>query len=464
MQCNKKRRLMTQVQRFRKRFLQSIGTALADVIPTQSLIGWILEEVGSYRERIYSPLTTLSLFIEQVLGSDHSCQDAVAKGLSLRVALGQSTCSLNTGPYCKARTRLPLSLLRRLAREVGSRLCADQPTAWRWRGREVKLIDGTTVSMPDTRANQARFTQSGGQQPNLGFPLARLVAVISLSTGAALEWAIDACKGKKTGETALLWRLLPTFTRGEIVIADSYYCGYFMIAGLINQGADIVMPQHHLRITDFRRGKQLGVRDHLVTWTRPQRPEWMEEATYAAMPEQLTMREVRAGGRTLVTTLLDACTVTKPALAELYAMRWQVELDLRSIKTVMQMDILRCKRPSMVEKEIAVHLLAYNLVRAVMAQAAAVHDVLPRQLSFKTALQLLRAFEVNLRHGSQQSPTTPQESLLAALAQRRLPHRPHRVEPRAVKRRPKQYWLLRKPRHVLRERLYRQQQRREQCA
>lgn len=464
MQCNKKKRLMKQVQRFRTRFLQSISTALADVIPQHSLVQWVIEEVGAYRERLYGPLATLSLFIEQVLGADRSCQDAVAKGLSLRVALGQSACSLNTGPYCKARMRLPLSLLRRLAREVSGRLCVAQPVIWRWRGREVKLIDGTTVSMPDTRANQTRFPQSGGQQPGLGFPLARLVAVVSLSTGAALEWAIDACKGKKTGETALLWRLLSTFTRGDIVIADSYYCGYFMIAGLLAQGVDIVMPQHHLRITDFRRGKQLGVRDHLVTWVRPQRPDWMDEATYATMPEMLTMREVRAAGRTLVTTLHDARAVTKPALAELYAMRWQVELDLRSIKTVMQMDILRCKTPTMVEKEIAVHLLAYNLVRAVMAQAAATHHVLPRQLSFKTALQLLNAFDVNLRHGSQRGSTTPHPPLLAALAQRRLPHRPHRVEPRAVKRRPKQHWLLRKPRYVLRERLYRQQQRREQCA
>jgi hypothetical protein len=230
-----------------------------------------------------------------------------------------------------------------------------------------------------------------------------------------------------------------------------------MIAGLINQGVDILMPQHHLRLTDFRRGQPLGVRDHLVTWARPQRPDWMDAATYATMPERLTMREVRAGGRTLVTTLVDACTVTKPALAELYALRWQVELDLRAIKTVMQMDILRCKTPTMVEKEIAVHLLAYNLVRAVMAQAAAMHQLLPRQLSFKTALQLLSAFEMNLRHGSPHAMR--HLPLLTALATRRLPHRPHRVEPRAVKRRAKPHDLLTRPRHIERRRLLRRQAR-----
>ena len=464
MQFNKKKCLVKHVRQFRARFAQSVDTVLANVVPEQSFIQWVIEEAGVYRERIYSPFATLVLFIEQVLGADHSCQDAVARGLSTRVALGQSACSLNTGPYCKARTRLALSLLVRLAREVGHRLCAAQPSAWRWRGREVKLIDGTTVSMPDTSANQARFPQSRGQKPGVGFPLARLVAVVSLSAGAVLEWTIDACKGKKTGETALLWRLLPRLARGDVIIADCYYAGYFMIAGLIALGADIVMPQHHLRITDFRRGQRLGVRDHVVTWARPQRPDWMDEATYATMPETLTMREVRVGGRTLITTLTDAGDVAKQALAELYAMRWHVELDLRAIKTVMQMDILRCKTPAMVEKEIAVHLLAYNLVRAVMAQAACMNHLLPRQLSFKTALQLLNAFEMSLRHGSPQGLAIRRTALLTGLGRRRLLHRPNRVEPRAVKRRAKPHSLLTKPRQILRARLLKLQERRVAAA
>ncbi|MEK7785555.1 MAG: IS4 family transposase, partial [Chloroflexota bacterium] len=390
--------------------------------------------------------------------------DAVARVVSARVALGQAPCSLNTGPYCKARSRLPLSLLTHLTREVGGRLCAGQPNAWRWRGREVKLVDGTTVSMPDTSANQARFPQSRTQKPGLGFPLARLVAVVSLSAGVVIEWAIDACKGKNTGETALLWRLMPHLQRGDVIIADGYYAGYFMVAGLIALGADIVMPQHHLRLTDFRRGLRLGVRDHVVSWVRPQRPDWMDESTYALMPETLTLREVRAGGRTLITTLTDARDTPKPVLAELYAMRWHVELDLRAIKTVMQMDILRCKTPAMVEKEIAVHLLAYNLVRTVMAQAAVSANLLLRQLSFKAALQLLNAFEMNLRHCPRQHLAQRQASLVAGIASCLLPHRPGRVEPRVVKRRPKQHWLLTKPRHVLRARLLKLQERRVAAA
>lgn len=464
MHSDKKRCLAQQVRRFRARFVQSVESVLGQVIPQAALTQWINEEAPSYRERIYNPFTTLVLFIEQVLGADHSCQDAVARGLSARVALGQFPCSLNTGPYCKARARLPLALLTRLARAVGAGLCARQPEAWRWRGREVKLIDGTTVSMPDTSANQERFPQSRSQKPGLGFPVARLVAVVSLSCGAVLEWAIAACEGKKTGETALLWQLMPRLTRGDVVIADGYYAGYFMIAALIARGVDILMPQHHLRRTDFRRGERLGVRDHLVDWQRPQRPEWMDEATYATMPETLTMREVRSAGRTLVTTLTDARATPKQDLVQLYTLRWHVELDLRAIKTVMQMDILRCKTPEMVEKEITAHLLAYNLVRAVMAQAAAAARLLPRQLSFKAVLQLLNAFEMTLRHCARRHLARHHATLIAAIAQCPLPHRPGRVEPRVVKRRPKQHWLLTQPRQILRERLYKQKQRREMMA
>lgn len=465
MQCNKKRRLQEQVQRFRARFAQSAEAVLGDILTRSSLIQWVAEEAGVYRERVYSPFATLMLFIEQVLGADHSCQDAVARGLSARVALGQNPVSLYTGAYCKARARLSLTLPARIAREIAKQLCARQPSAWRWRGREVKLIDGTTVSMPDTTANQARFPQNRQQKPGLGFPLARLVAVVSFSCGAVLEWAMDACEGKNTGETALLWRLLPTFSPHDVVIADSYYCGYFMVAGLVARGVDIVMPQHHLRLTDFRRGQRLGARDHLVTWARPQRPAWMDETTYATMPETLTMREVRVGGRTLVTTLTDEGFVSKPELAVLYGNRWHIELDLRAIKTVMQMDVLRCKTPAMVEKEIAVHLLAYNLARSVMARAAYAASRLPRELSFKSALQLLNAFEMILRHCPRPHLARRHALLISGIARCKLPHRPNRVEPRAVKRRPRQYWLLTTPRHLLHARLRRQQRRRqERCA
>lgn len=215
-----------------------------------------------------------------------------------------------------------------------------------------------------------------------------------------------------------------------------------------------MQPQQ--RHTDFRRGRRLGKKDHVVAWVRPARPAWMDAATYAAMPPSLMLRETRVGGLVLVTTLLDAGQVGVLDLLELYHARWQIELDLRAIKSVMQMDVLRCKRPEMVRKEIAVHLLAYNLVRAVMAQAAFLGHVLPRQLSFKAALQLIRAFEENLRHAPKVRQSIRRAYLLAGIAQVRLPHRPHRVEPRVLKRRTQQHPLMTHPRHVLKAALLQQ--------
>jgi len=219
-----------------------------------------------------------------------------------------------------------------------------------------------------------------------------------LSCGAVLEWAVSACEGKMTGETSLLWALSSHFKRGDVLIADRCYSGYFTIALMISLGVDVVMRQNALRSTDFRRGKRLGKRDHVVLWVLPKKPAWMDDATYQTMPATLTMRETRISEWTLVTTLLDANDVSKGELLKMYQLRWQVELDLRSIKDVMQMGVLRCKSPAMVLKEIAVHLLAYNLVRAVMAQSAHLGKTLPCKLSFKATLQVLRAFEKTLCH------------------------------------------------------------------
>jgi hypothetical protein len=453
MNGNKKRAVCAQIRRFRQRFVQGRGSLLSRLFTERCLGQWVCEECGRWRERIYGPLRTLTLFIEQVLSADHSCQDAVALGVSARVALGESVCSLNSGPYCRARQRLALSLIERLGREVAARICARQRPGWLWRGRPVKLIDGATVSMPDTVDNQRHFPQNRGQKRGLGFPLARVVAVISLSCGAVLEWACGACEGKASGETALLWGLVDKLAPGDIVVADRCYAGYFMIARLISQGVDVVIRQHQRRRCDFRCGKRLGARDHVVSWVRPKRPAWMDEATYQRMPQTLCMREVRVGGWTIVSSLLDARTVSKKDLLALYRSRWQVELDLRSIKAVMQMDILRCKSATMVRKEIATHLLAYNLVRAVMAQAASHAALSPRQLSFKATLQLLRAFEQNLRHCPRQRLVNQHAYLLGAIAALRLPLRPDRVEPRAIKRRPATYTFLSEPRSVVRKRL-----------
>ena len=450
-----KKRLQQGVQQFRRQFGDQPTRALGAVLPGEILRTLVEEEVGAFRERIYPPLTTLGLFIGQALSPDGACQDAVARRLSERTARGQAACSLNSGPYCKARQRLPLGLISRLATSVGEALERASPADWTWRGRSIKLMDGTTISMPDTKGNQAAYPQSGVQKPGLGFPLAMLVGLISLSTGAVLGWALGPCRGKHTGEQALFRTLMPQLECQDIVLADRYHCSYFTAALLMERGVDLVTRQHQRRLTDFRRGKRLGRRDHLVDWVRPTRPAWMDAETYARMPERLTLRETEIAGRVLVTTFTDPKFVSAAQLDQLYNRRWQVEVDLRSIKAYMGMDILRAKAPSMIDKEVAVYLLAYNLVCALMTRAAAGTGVTARSLSFKGAIQLFLAFEQQLRFGAGSGVRSMTAHLLGAISMLKLPVRPRRVEPHAIKRRPKNHKLLTLPRDVARARILR---------
>lgn len=430
--------------------MQGAGEALSKVLPSGDLERLVQEHGGAYRDRIYPPLRTLGLFIGQVLSADGACQDAVARNLSERTERGGAGCSLNTGPYCKARRRLPLELILQVQRVLARRMECSQPAGWRWRGRSVKLLDGTTVSMPDTPANQQAFPQNANQRAGLGFPLARLVAIVSLGNGAVLDWEMGACEGRDTGEQALFRQLLGALDPGDVVLADGLYCDYWILAQLKQRGVDALMHQNVHRRYDFRRGKRLGKGDHIVQWMRPRRPDWMDEQTYGAMPETLSVREVRVNGRVLVTTLLEREIAAPDELDRLYSSRWNIEVDLRSIKAEMGMDILRCKNPQMVRKEVGVHLLAYTLVRAVMAQAATLAGVLARALSFKGAVQLLNAYHQQLRHSAGTRSLVMIAHVLGALSMMRLPSRPFRIEPRAIKRRPKPHRLLLIPRALAR--------------
>lgn len=445
-----KKRLQQAVARFRVQFADQPTQAIQAVLPQSVLSTALAEEVGEYRQRIYPPLTTLGMFIGQALSADGACQDAVARVLSERRARGEAGCSLNTGPYCKARQRLPLSLIERLGVEVGEALERMGPSGWQWRGRSVKLLDGTTVSMPDTAANQSVYPQSGVQRPGLGFPLAMVVALISLSTGAVLRWALGPCRGKHTGEQALFRTLMASLQAGDVVLVDRYHCNYFTVAALQQRGVDILTVHHQRRVSDFRCGKRLGRADRLVQWERPPHPSWMDAETYAGMPERLSVRQTKVAGRILVSTLTDAKSVSALELDALYRRRWQIEVDLRSIKAEMGMDIVRAKSPSVVDKEIAVYLLAYNLVCALMTRAGAAANVLARALSFKGTVQLLLAFQQHLRHSAGTRTTIMIAHLLGAISTLKLPIRPGRVEPHAIKRRPKNHQLLMIPRPLAR--------------
>jgi hypothetical protein len=294
------------------------------VLEAQVIAEALEKELGPVRERVYPPLTTLGLFIGQAPGADGACQDSVARHPSARCARGQGPCSLSTGPYCKARHRLPLGLIQRLGVAVGETLERQSPPQWRWRGRSVKLVDGTTVSMPDTAANQARYPQSGEALPGLGFPQAMSLGLISLSTGAALGWALGPCRGKRTGEEAMFRALMSSLDPGDVVVADRLRFTYFTVAMLRKRGGDLVTRQHSHRRTDRRCGKRLGRHDRRVQWHRPRRPDWMDVETYARMPETSMVRHAEVAGRMLVSTLTEARSVEASDIPWLYKQRWQV--------------------------------------------------------------------------------------------------------------------------------------------
>jgi len=433
-----------------------------DILDAKMVERALADEGVTFNERIYTPLVTTCLFLSQVLDPDHSCRAAVARLIVWMAINGRKPCAAETGSYCDARHRLPQAVLAGLARQVARQIEGRGPDAWLWRGRRVVLVDGTTASMPDTQENQAAFPQMRGQKAGLGFPLVRMVALITLATGVVRDLAMGPYAGKKTGETALFRALWDGLEPGEVVLGDRCFASYFGIAGLSRRGVDVVFRMHQRRKFDFRRGRRIGIEDHVVSWAKPVRPDWMDEGTYGAIADELEVRELRvtvrqAGFRVnelvLVTTMLESEGCTRQEVADLFLQRWNIELDFRSIKCVMQMEVLRCKTPEMVRKEIWMHLLAYNLIRGVMAKAAEAHGAGPRDLSFKGALQTVTAFQDALRRSTASVRVTLIEAMLVAIASHRVGDRFGRVEPRANKRRPKPQRYLTEPRKEARKRL-----------
>ena len=407
-----------------------------------------------HRERLYPPTVTLAMFLHQALAADSSCQRAVSAWAASRAAEGLLSQSVRTGAFCRARARLPLPMVRALARHAAEQLNQRSLNGWRWRGQSIKLLDGTGISMPDTAQNQAAFPQPASQAKGVGFPMLRLCALIDLASGAVLEAATGPHQGVGHSELGLSHPLLAGLAPGDVLLADALYANYWMIAELVAAGVDVVLRQHGSRRTDFRRGQRLGTRDHVVQWQKPTHvPAWMSHAQYWAVPEQITLREVQVGGRIIVTTLRDPRAVAKTELGALYQRRWNIELDLRCIKTTLGMEVLRCLTPAMVEKELWLHLLAYNLIRLLMAQAAAEHGLAPRTLSFKHTVQLWNEFCArSLCHTTAAASFT---LLFKLIVQQRVGHRPGRIEPRARKRRPKSFQWLKVPRHQARQQITR---------
>lgn len=448
-------------------FLQEEGLPFAQVLPADVVDQAFADTgvaFGATRKSVFTPALTLWAFLSQVLEDDKSCRAAVLKVLALRLAQGQSSCSSDTGAYCRARAKLPATVLQRLTLQAGQTLERQVPADWLWHGRPVTLVDGTTLTLPDTPENQAVFPQPSTQEPGLGSPMLRMVVLLSLATACLLGMAVAPYAGKETGETALLRRLLDDLNPGDLLLADRYYCSYWLVALAQARGLDVVFRMHHLRGYDFRRGQHLGPDDHVVTWPRPQRPDWMDKATYETIPATLTVRELRVtttapGCRTpelvIVTTLTDADAYPKDDVADLYHDRWHVEPDICALKQSLQMEHLRCRTPFMVEKEIWAHFLGYNLIRKASCQAALLQEVHPRQVSFTATRQSLNAVRSQLTLASVAERVRQGMWLLREIGKEEVGNRPDRYEPRCVKRRPKPYKYLKKPRAEARAELLR---------
>ncbi|KHL67747.1 hypothetical protein SF06_34840 [Pseudomonas flexibilis] len=436
-----------QQQRVRRLAASTDVDTFASLLSRPDLLDCIEALLPRHRERLFPPAETLSMFMAQALSADRSCRKAVDDLAIKRLRTGSSPCSTRTGGYCRARQRLPVEMVSTLARTSGALISAKSRCSWLWMGRPVRLVDGTTVSMPDTAANQAAYPQSRGQKPGLGFPICRLVGIVCLSSGAVLNAALGRFRGKGGDEQTLLRTLLDTLDTGDVLLGDAYYATYFLLCELQRRGIDGVFEQYgaRRRSTDFRRGKRLGECDHLIGLEKPSRPAWMSQEQYEQAPDRLVVRELKAGNKILVTTLRCARKTPKAALKALFKTRWHVELDLRNLKSTMGLEMLSCRTPSMAVKELWVYLLAHNLIRMIMVQSAAMADCLPRELSFKHSLQLWLAWR-QFADGLEEDLV----DLLCLIVQQRVGNRAGRAEPRALKRRPKPYPLLTRTRQSAR--------------
>ena len=447
-------------------FLTCAGLPFVDILGGQR-IARIFAKHNALFGRTYTTPIVLWAFLSQVLrdGKEASCQSAVARISSYLVGQGQADIDPDTRDYCRARAKLSEDALHELTNEIAGEAQRLAEPQHLWKGRHAKLVDGSTFMMPDTPRNQAAYPQNPAQKPGIGFPIARFVVVISLATACVVDCAIATYKGKETGETALLRKLIGCFAKGDVAVADRFYGNYWMIVFLMRAGVDVCFRKHQKRHTDFRRGKRFGKDDHLVTWQRPGRPPWMSKEMYASMPKTIEVREIRyvitKPGRkqqpfVIVTTLTQVAgddAVSREDLAELFGFRWNAELDIRSIKTHMNLNHLRCKTPEMVRKEFWVTMLAYNAIRTTALGGAWVAGVRPREVSFVSCCQfVLAAWDViDSKRGMDHRAYCV--SRLEQIGKCIVGNRPGRFEPRVRKKRGSNYNLMMQPRAELKARL-----------
>ena len=452
-------RFRQQVRFLQHHFLQDGNLPFSDILSTERIEQALTALQVGLIDCVYTPLVTLCVFLGQVLSADHSCRAAVARLIAYRVARKQRACSPETSRLLPSSQTVAGRVLLADRAADGCQLDANAKSSWLWKNRRVYIFDGATVSMPDTYENQQAYPQPPQQKPGLGFPLMRIAAIFSLACGAVLDVGMCRYAGKGQSELALLRQMWSIFRPGDILLADRLMCAWTELVMLKQRDVDSVCRFNSAnRKTDFRRGTRLGKDDHIVTWFKPTKPRSIDRQTYNTLPESLTIRECRVpiaqpGFRVKViviaTTLLDHIAYPPSKLAELYRARWNAELDLKSLKQTMQMDVLRCKTPELVRKELWTHILAHNLIRTILAQAAHKHHLEPRSISFKGAIQTLEAFQPVIALQGEHDAAhrlSLYHNLLDAIAAHRVADRPDRYEPRARKRHNRNFAYLRKPR------------------
>src|ERR1700674_1814723 len=434
--------------------ISELRKALGQFVP-DALLG---RHTQSGRNRLFTPLVTFWAFLSQILSPESAFRDAVRKAQAWWSLGRRLPVSTNTSAYCQARSRLSDQTLLAIHRQTAQRLECNVPTDSLWLGRRVKVVDGTTCSMPDTAQSQKAYPQPGSQKPGCGFPMIKVVGLFCLASGALLEVVRGTLR---VHESQLFRHLWSHLNPGDVLLADRGFCSFFSLSSLQERGVDCLMRLHQRRRVDFRRGKRLGPEDIVLHWTKPaQRPETLNAQEFSALPDSLTVRQIRLHPKikgfrvrtiVLVTTLLDPIAFPAQALGELYFQRWSVELHFREIKTLLRLDILRCLSPQMVQKELLLHMIAYNLIRCLMQQAAICHHVDLSRISFKGALDTLHHFADVIRAAAAKPRQRAQlySEMLRLIALDQLPIRPLRSELRAKKRRAKNYQLLTKPRKLM---------------
>lgn len=449
-----------RVQILKDKFNSSLGLPFKELLPESAIKLAISELKIKYKKRLFDPFITLWAFLSQVLDSDKTCHNAVSKIIAHLAESDVEIPSTDTSAYCQARARLPEKLLEKLFNFSAQSLEKEITEEYLWCGRNVKVIDGSTVSMPDTLENQKEYPQPSTQKEGCGFPIAKIGVIFSLATGAAIALCIDVLN---THDIKIARKLYSFLKPNDVLLGDRAFCAYVDIFSITKLGCDAVFRKHSSRRTTMRKGKVVGDCDKLVTWYKPQRcPSCLSKDEFDALPPSITVREIyyyivipgfRSQRVSLITTLLDKATYSTLKIVGLYGKRWDVELDLRHLKTTLGMDVLRCKSPSMVRKEIYVYLLAYNLLRSLMWSAGTTYTTPPLRLSLQGTRHHLINFIPKLLAATSTKCLQIYCTLLKVIAHKAVPDRPGRSEPRVRKRRPKIYPLMTKPRHELRKQL-----------